>query len=37
MTSEPIRDPNTDHLLSPTNCVLAIIDFQPIQVRSVKP
>src|SRR3954469_10638690 len=36
MTSEPIRDPRTDHLLAPENCVLAIIDFQPIQVRSVK-
>jgi nicotinamidase-related amidase len=36
MTSEPIRDPRTDHLLTPENCVLAIIDFQPIQVQSVK-
>jgi nicotinamidase-related amidase len=36
MTSEAIRDPRTDHLLTPENCVLAIIDFQPIQVRSVK-
>ena len=29
-----IRDPVTDHLLTPQNCVLAIIDFQPIQVMS---
>jgi nicotinamidase-related amidase len=36
MTSEPIRDPRIDHLLTPENCVLAIIDFQPIQVQSVK-
>ena len=36
MTSEQIRDPRTDHLLTPANCVLAIIDFQPIQVQSVK-
>ena len=36
MTSEPIRDPRTDALLTPENCVLAIIDFQPIQVQSVK-
>jgi nicotinamidase-related amidase len=36
MTSEPVRDPHTDHLLTPQNCVLAIIDFQPIQVESVK-
>jgi nicotinamidase-related amidase len=36
MTSEPIRDPRTDHLLTPENCVLAIVDFQPIQVQSVR-
>jgi nicotinamidase-related amidase len=36
MTSEPVRDPRTDHLLTPENCVLAIIDFQPVQVQSVK-
>src|SRR6476660_6698183 len=36
MTSDPIRDPRTDHLLTPENCVLAIIDYQPIQVRSVR-
>ena len=35
MTSEPVRDPATDHLLTPQNCVLAIIDYQPVQVRSV--
>ncbi|GGH58223.1 hydrolase [Rothia aerolata] len=33
---EGIRDPKTDHLLSPENAVLAIIDFQPLQVSSVK-
>ena len=36
MTSAAIRDPHTDHLLTPQNCVLAIIDYQPIQVQSVK-
>jgi nicotinamidase-related amidase len=36
MTSEPIRDPRTDHLLTPENCVVAIIDYQPVQVESVK-
>jgi nicotinamidase-related amidase len=36
MTSELIRDPLTDHLLTPKNCALAIIDYQPIQVQSVK-
>jgi nicotinamidase-related amidase len=36
MTSTtPIRDPGSDHLLSPGNCALIIIDFQPIQVSSV--
>src|SRR6266849_1090754 len=36
MTSEPIRDPLADHLLTPQNCALVIIDYQPVQVRSVK-
>jgi nicotinamidase-related amidase len=35
MVSEPTRDPVTDHLLTPQNCLLAIIDYQPTQVRSV--
>jgi nicotinamidase-related amidase len=35
MTSEPVRDPASDHLLTPENCLLALIDFQPVQVRSV--
>jgi nicotinamidase-related amidase len=36
MASEPVRDPVTDHLLTPRNCVLAIVDYQPIPVQSVK-
>ena len=36
MTSEKIRDPIADHLLTPENCALAIIDYQPVQVKSVK-
>lgn len=28
---EPVRDPASDHLLTPSNCVLALIDFQPSQ------
>ena len=36
MTSEKIRDPVADHLLTPQNCALAIIDYQPVQVKSVK-
>ena len=33
---EPIRDPKADSLLTPENCVLVIIDYQPEQVRTVK-
>jgi nicotinamidase-related amidase len=36
MTSEPMRDPVTDPLLTPANCALVIIDYQPTQVNSVK-
>jgi len=35
MASEPIRDPIKDHLLTPKNSALIIIDYQPIQVSSV--
>jgi nicotinamidase-related amidase len=35
MTSQPIRDPVKDHLLTPENCALIIIDYQPVQVTSV--
>jgi len=35
MTSLPTRDPATDHLLTPHNAALVIIDVQPIQVSSV--
>ena len=34
MTSAPIRDPRGDHLLTPQNCALVIIDNQPTQVTS---
>ena len=36
MTSEQIRDPLTDHLLTPANCALVIIDYQPTQVNSIR-
>lgn len=36
MTSEPIRDSITDHLLTPQNAALLIIDYQPTQVNSIK-
>lgn len=36
MTSEPIRDPLKDHLLTPHNSAFIIIDYQPIQVSSIR-
>jgi nicotinamidase-related amidase len=36
MTSEPIRDPAADHLLTPDNSALVIIDYQPTQVQSIR-
>lgn len=36
MTSEPIRDPVKDHLLTPENSAFIIIDYQPIQVSSIR-
>src|SRR2546429_6753656 len=35
MTSLPIRDQAQDHLLTPRNSMLIIIDYQPIQVKSI--
>jgi nicotinamidase-related amidase len=35
MTSESRRDPVTDHLLTPENSALIVIDYQPVQVGSV--
>jgi nicotinamidase-related amidase len=35
MTSETIRDPKTDHLLTPQNAAFIIIDYQPVQVNSI--
>lgn len=32
---EPIRDPKTDQLLTPENCALVLIDYQPEQYRTV--
>lgn len=40
MTSFPIRDPEKDHLLTPKNSALLIIDYQPLQIyteRSMEP
>lgn len=36
MASEKIRNPITDQLLSPANAALIIIDYQPIQVSSIR-
>ena len=35
MTSQLIRDPSKDHLLTPQNSALIVIDYQPIQVTSI--
>ena len=35
MTSQPIRDQVEDHLLTPKNSALLIIDYQPLQVSSI--
>ena len=35
MTSEPIRNPLVDHLLTPQNSALVVIDYQPNQIRAV--
>ena len=35
MTSETIRDPASDHLLTPQNSAFIIIDYQPVQVNSI--
>ena len=35
MSSEPIRDPVKDHLLTPQNSTFIIVDYQPVQVNSI--
>jgi nicotinamidase-related amidase len=35
LAPEPIRDPQNDHLLTPDNCVVALIDYQPGQYATV--
>ena len=36
MASLPIRDPVGDHLLTPENTVLAVVDYQPFQFAQVQ-
>ena len=33
MTSEPMRNPVADHLLTPRNSALVVIDYQPLQLQ----
>lgn len=35
MTSQPIRDPLSDDLLTPENSAFILIDYQPVQVNSI--
>lgn len=35
MASEVIRDPKSDHLLTPQNAAFIVIDYQPVQVNSI--
>ncbi|ULT25290.1 isochorismatase family protein [Sphingobacterium sp. E70] len=35
MASFPIRDQKKDHLITPENAALVIIDYQPVQVNSI--
>jgi nicotinamidase-related amidase len=36
MTSDARRDPGADHLLTPENAALVVIDYQPSQVQAVR-
>ena len=36
MTSVPIRDPLADHLITPQNAALIVVDYQQNQFRSVR-
>jgi nicotinamidase-related amidase len=36
MTSAPVRDQLSDHLLTPQNAALVIIDYQPAQISAVR-
>jgi hypothetical protein len=36
MTSAPVRDPLADHLLTPQNAALLVIDYQPSQLAGAR-
>ena len=35
MASQPVRDPLTDHLITPENAAFVLIDYQPEQIAAV--
>jgi nicotinamidase-related amidase len=36
MTSQPVRDPLADHLITPENAAFVLIDYQPEQIAAVR-
>jgi nicotinamidase-related amidase len=36
VTSQPIREPLADHLITPQNAALVLIDYQPSQFATVR-
>jgi len=36
MTSAPVRDPLADHLITPGNAAVLFIDYQPVQLDTVR-
>ncbi|MEO9205732.1 MAG: hydrolase [Gammaproteobacteria bacterium] len=36
MSSYPMRDQKTDHLLTPQNAAMVIIDYQPVQISTIE-
>ena len=36
MTSQPVRDPFADHLITPENAAFVLIDYQPEQIAAVR-
>src|SRR3954471_6713722 len=36
MTSQPVRDPLADHLITPANAAFVLIDYQPEQIAAVR-
>jgi hypothetical protein len=36
MTSAPVRDPIADHLITPQNAALLLIDYQPAQLAAIR-